>query len=193
MIRGFRPGRTSVKVLVILVRSIRPCCPQTNINFVKHNWDTYVLFYKYASLVLPSLERVLYIRDRKAQRRKANASLFVLKTILLTLLQNEGRMRRSAWVLLYGVCQEAKKPWREPHPNLRSATSWMSRHLRWTPRSFLKNSSIWLHAAWCRTTHSFPHALPCYLSAHYCLADETGLRYHPKCLYASLPPLVDCD
>ena len=29
----------------------------------------------------------------------------------------------------------------------------------------------------------FSHALPCYLSAHYCLADEeTELRYHTKCL-----------
>jgi hypothetical protein len=63
---------TSVNVLVIPVESRRPCGQRSNLNLVKHVWDTCMFsFYKHVTRILTSLERVAYI-DPRAESDGAN-------------------------------------------------------------------------------------------------------------------------
>jgi hypothetical protein len=63
-----RDKKHFVNVLVIPVNSSRVCFPRSNLNLVKHVWETYMFsFNKYASLIFPSLERAVYIRNAKAE------------------------------------------------------------------------------------------------------------------------------
>ena len=58
----------SINVLFIPVNSSRLCGLRSNLNLVKHIWDTYIFsFYKYDTLIFPSSERVAYIKDRRAE------------------------------------------------------------------------------------------------------------------------------
>jgi hypothetical protein len=60
--------RRAVNILVIPVDSKRLCSPRSNLNLVKHVWDTYMFsFYKYATLIFPSVEGVLYIKKSQAE------------------------------------------------------------------------------------------------------------------------------
>ena len=61
-------NETSVNFLAIPVESRRPCGPRSNLNLVKYVWDTYMFsFYKYITLILPSLGRVAYVKDPRAE------------------------------------------------------------------------------------------------------------------------------
>jgi hypothetical protein len=61
-------SETLVRVLAIPVESRRPCGKRSYLNLVNHIWDTYLFsFYKYAALFLPSLGRVFYVKDPRAE------------------------------------------------------------------------------------------------------------------------------
>jgi hypothetical protein len=63
-----REGTNSVNVLVTQVDWRYPSEPRANLHLVKHVWNTHLFsFYKLATLIIPSLERVPYIKDPNAE------------------------------------------------------------------------------------------------------------------------------
>jgi len=58
----------SLNVLIVPIDSEQPCGPRSNLDLVNHIWYTYKFsFYKYATLILPFLERVGYIKDPRTE------------------------------------------------------------------------------------------------------------------------------
>jgi len=60
-----RNDATSFNVLAIPVESRRPCGQRSNLNLLKHVWDTCMFsFHKHATRILPSSEHAAYIDPR---------------------------------------------------------------------------------------------------------------------------------
>jgi hypothetical protein len=177
----------SVNVFVIPVSTRRPCGAQSNLNFLKHIWDTFS-FYKYASFILPSLEFVEYIRDFQAKNdgwQKPEYSfcrrffeLFYRKKVecigLPQCYSTRYQVSSNPEGSRIRLCGPVRLEYRGIHDRL---------------QDLLQNFK---YVATCALLYEdrLPHAHPWYLSANYSLADETRLRHRPKSLYASPP--IDC-
>lgn len=115
-------------------------------------------FYKYATFILPSMERAAYIRDPQTEGDGwLTAGCSLCRGYFDCLYRDKGVGDRPICPSVTARCLSGDlQPWRKQHPTLLSATSRISAHSRWFLGFPLKTSSMWLQAVDCRWTFSFP-------------------------------------
>jgi len=137
-------GETSVNVFDIPVESRRPCCSQTNLNFVKHIWDTHMFsFYIYTTLILPSLEGVAYIKHSLAGATDGNRrSVHSVKNILNTCTEaKQGESVQFCQSVTARSVSGSLRLWREPQRKWPFRTFCIWRLWRWIVKFRFRDSS----------------------------------------------------
>ena len=156
------------------------------------------LFYKYAALIFPSLERETYIKDPHVESDGwLSPACRYCRGVFEFLYRDKAECVRPAQSVCHCVICV-----RQP-PTLKAAASDVAFRCVLNLKAFRMNSIVPFHRfkelAKCGLVPGerlFPYTLPCIIIICYCKdgeEEEVALRFHPKCLYTDPNPPIKCD
>ena len=165
------------------------------LNLVKHIWSTYICS---PSINTPSASYPLQNAWRTSEilRQKATDDNHQPVCSVEHILSISTGRRQNAQVIirlsLQDVCQEAFSP---EGDRIRRCFP-LCPECRGIHDGCSVSFEKFKYVATCGRVSKerlFPHAFHCCMSAHYCMGhEETGLSYHPKCIYVIPPPPNGC-